>query len=436
LLDEVRMKETMIQPKQQVYWYTLLQPHSIALDKNLQADLIIVGGGMAGLMAAGQALKRGLKTVVLESQFCGAGASGKSSGFITPDSELELSDLLSDYGPKCAKELWEFVTSGCEAIRRSIQELNISCGYQEQDSLFIANSKRGARKIKQEHNARQSLNYNSDFYTREALPSIIGSTGFYAGVSYSGTFGINSYLYCQQLKQRLQQQGVQIYEHSPALTFDKHTVHTPGGSVTASKIFFCTDRFLPELGIVPKDIYHAQTFLSLSKPLTTEQIKEMFPKQSLMVWDTDLIYQYFRLTSENRLLLGGASLVYTYLKKEKQSPNLVIKKLNNYLASKFPQVKIELEYLWPGLIGVSKDFLPVAGQHQQWSHVYYAGGAAGLPWAAALGIYLVDKITTGRNELDKYFITPRHYPVSYPVQKILGKRLTFALSHGITKYLK
>ncbi len=424
-------------PKNQVYWYTLRQPQTQSLDKDISVDVAIVGGGMAGLMCAQAAREQGLSVAIIEAEFCGAGASGKSSGFITPDSELELSDLITAYGESEAKELWEFVLSGCEAIRKNILDYKFDCDYHVQDSLFIANTPKGEEKVQHEYQARKKLNYASKLYDANLVPHILGSNSYYGAVRYPGTFGITSYLYCQELKDVLVKQGVQVYERSFVKKLGDHTLWTDKHSVTAKSIVFCTDHFLADLGIVPQDIYHAQTFLSLSKPLTPEQRQQLFPVDRLMVWDTDLTYQYFRLTGEGRLLLGGASVLYTYLRHEKHSPHLIINKLQKYLQEKFPNLKIEFEYLWPGLIGVSKDFLPVAGQHQQWPHVYYIAGSAGLPWAAALGRYIAEQISTNKSSsLDRYFATPRDYPVNYSLQKVLGKPITFAISHGITKYFK
>jgi len=424
-------------PKEQVYWYSLRQPETNPLTKNIEVDVAVVGGGMAGLMCAQRAREQGFSVTIIEAAYCGAGASGKSSGFITPDSELELSDLISAYGESQAKKLWEFVTSGCEAIRKNILDNKLECDYQVQDSLFIANTRKGRDKILHEHSARQQLNYSSTLYEAKNIPDIVKSNHYHGAVRYPGTFGIVSYLYCQGLKNVLVKQGVKVYERIPVTQINGHILHCGNYQVTAKNIIVSIDHFLPALGIVPHDVYHAQTFLALSSPLTLSEQKKIFPQDNLMVWDTDLIYQYYRMTGEGRLLLGGSNVLYTYKRQKSHSPQLVIKKLHRYLQTKFPEVDIKLEYFWPGFIGVSKDFLPIAGQHPHLPYVYYIAGAAGLPWAAALGRYMADKIAdTKAGELDQYFATPRKYPINYTVQNILGKPITFALSHGITKYFK
>ena len=73
--------------------------------------------------------------------------------------------------------------------------------------------------------------------------------------------------------------------------------------------------------------------------------------------------------------------------------------------------------------------MPVAGPDKQYPNVYYVSGAAGLPWAAALGAYSAESIVNKRNDLDDVFCPDRKFALGAGVQKILGTKLTFALSN-------
>jgi gamma-glutamylputrescine oxidase len=88
--------------------------------------------------------------------------------------------------------------------------------------------------------------------------------------------------------------------------------------------------------------------------------------------------------------------------------------------------------MWPGLIGVSKDILPLAGRDQKDPSLYYVGACAGLPWAAALGRYAADALIDGRSEHDDTFSPYRSFKFGGALQTVLGNRLTFALSHVTT----
>src|SRR4029079_4960862 len=120
-------------------------------------------------------------------------------------------------------------------------------------------------------------------------------------------------------------------------------------------IIVCTDRFEPALSQSLWDkIYHVQTFLMLSTPLSDAQVKSIFPDKPFMVWATDMIYNYSRLTGDKRLMVGGSDLFYTYM-NESHNNVRVTKKLIGYAHKHFPLANLEFEYIWPGIVGISKD---------------------------------------------------------------------------------
>lgn len=406
------------------------------LQTDEQAEVVIIGGGMAGLSCAQRLREQGASVVVLEQGVCGAGATGKSSGFITPDSELGLHDLIARFGEETARKLWEFALSGVAHIGSTAAHYNVACDYAVQDSLYVANTSSKAYRIQEEFEAYEQLNIPAQFYKKDQLASVIGSRALFGALRFGGTFGINAYGYAQGLKEALKQEGVRIYEKTPATRILGHSVEAGRHTVKADYVVACADRFLPRLDIIKKDIYTALTFLGLTKPLMDQDAARIFPKDRFMVWDTDLIYQYYRFTGENRLLIGASSLLYTYFPYERPVPPRIIKKMHAYTARHFPDVRIEIEYAWPGLIGVSKDFLPLAGRRAGSPHVFYIGGAAGLPWAAALGIYIADKIVNKVSDFDDLFTAERTFPIRRGIQTLLRKPLTFALSHGKVKYFK
>lgn len=419
-----------------VYWYSLKNPKpNETLWGEIKTDIVVIGAGMTGLSCAQKIHDAGRKVVVIEKDFCGSGASGKTSGFITPDSEIELSSLLDTYGPEKARRIWEFVIYGVNSIRKNIERYNISCDYQRQDSLFIANNTSSFKHIKKEHEARTQLGYTSTLYNNTKVKKIIGSKEYEGAVRYPDTFGMNSYLYCQSMKEILQASGVRIYEQTPAKSIVGHEMVTPHGKITADHIIVCTDRFIPDLGILKKEIYHVQTFLGITKPLSLDQVRAIFPNDAMMVWDTDLVYNYFRLTGDNRLLIGGGDLLYTYAHNVTNNTARFGRRLKNYIKKKFPMVDIEMEYLWPGMLGVSKDLLPIIGPDENNDCMFYVGAATGLPWAVALGQYAADHFLYNRNEFDETFSQHRKFVIGPRLQSLLRTPTTYALSHGIAKYL-
>jgi gamma-glutamylputrescine oxidase len=418
-----------------VFWFDGKAPPLPALGGSTSADVVVVGGGMMGLMCARALLARGQRVCLVEAETCGAGASGRSSGLITPDSELELRDLLAQFGNKAGRELWEFAQGGVNAIRRAVVDDQIDCDLQVHDALFVAPDPGGGEVVRTEHAAREALAYPSTLYSRDSVPEILGSTAYFGALRFGNTFGLDGYRACVGLRQRVLDAGARIFERSPVTRILENGVETPAGSVRGAAVILCADRFLPTLGLARREMYHVQTFLGISEPLGSSDIDRIFPRGPLMVWGTDVTYKYFRVTGDQRLLIGGCTLATMYSRRELHRPEKAVRHLNRYLAEYFPDVRVEFAACWPGLIGISKDFAPVVGRHPRFSSVHFAAGAAGLPWAAALGGYLAEKVLNGRNELDAQLTVQRRFPIGPGLQAVLGTPCAFAISHGILKYL-
>ncbi|HEY7862135.1 MAG TPA: FAD-binding oxidoreductase, partial [Thermoanaerobaculia bacterium] len=94
-------------PKQAFYWQerTPVSPLS-QLSGRATCDALVIGGGITGLTAAGLLRDAGADVVLLEASLCGSGATGKSSGFITPDSELQVDQLVRRFGAEKAGRIW------------------------------------------------------------------------------------------------------------------------------------------------------------------------------------------------------------------------------------------------------------------------------------------------------------------------------------------
>ncbi len=419
-------------PQDEVFWYRD-RPAELPCKENQSVEIAIIGGGMAGLSAAQAFTKRGKKVALLEQYYCGAGASGKSSGFITPNAELSLHDFVRLYDENAAHGIWDLILQGASTIRNTILLRNMDCDYVTQNTLVVANNETDFKELIAEHNYLKKFSYPTHLFSKEEVPQKIRSENFFGGMTYEDTFGINGYHYCHSLKHHLKNEGVLIFEETPVIKIDGQKLTTPHAEIAADYIVICADRFLPNLNLLQKPVYHAQTFLMMSESLTDRQIHAIFPEDPLMVWDSDLFYKYFRLTGDNRLLLGGSSWWSIYSSNADHECAAMVHNLTQYFNSIFPESKVKFEYMWPGLVGVSKDIAPLAGRDKHNKHIYYISAAAGLPVAAGLGEYCAQNILENRTDLDDYFSPYRQFPVSNVIQSLIGKKLSFALSNYLTK---
>ena len=257
----------------QNWWFTtlLVSQHKYCppLTKDIKCDVAIVGAGFAGVSAAAQFLRKGLKVVLIDKNIVGGSSSGRSAGFLTPDSELELHQLCRRYGNEAAREIWDAPCRGIDIIVSTIKEHDIKCGLLEQDSLFLGLGKGGFEAAKSELDCRKDVGFTDQkLYDAEQLKAILGSEGYTAGIRYGGTYGINPLQCLQGFKDVLVDNGMQVFESTAMKRLEDHTIYTHGGSITADHIIIAVDKLEPHISPLSAEVFHAQTFLSVTEPLT------------------------------------------------------------------------------------------------------------------------------------------------------------------------
>ena len=416
------------QPKDQTY-SSICCTKINQCTQDMHTEVAVIGGGIAGLSAAQAFANKGKKVALFEQYYCGSGATGKSGGFITPNAELSFLDISHKKDKNAAKNIWDFINSGLGIIHKNILDNKFSCGYRNDSGLFVATCKRTLNNLMKEYEHIQKLGYSSQFFNDKELQKILLTKKYYGAMTYDNSFGINPYLYCQELKKLLQRNGVNIFEETPVLSIDDHTLKTNHATITADYIIVCVDKYLADFNIMNDEIYHAQNFVLASEQLSDEDIKKIFPEKPYMVWDSHLIYNYFRVTHDNRILLGGGDLLTFFSKEEKHNYTKAYKKLSEYFSKTFPSVSVNFTYQWPGQIGISKDIGPIAGPDKKYTHIYYIASSAGLSIAAALGNYSQEHVLEGTKDLDIYFDPYRTYFIQGLSQKILGKKASFAINN-------
>src|SRR5215470_10600419 len=132
---------------------------------------------------------------------------------------------------------------------------------------------------------------------------------------------------------------MQIYESTAMKSLEDHTARTHAGSITADHIIIAVDKLSNSISPLADEAFHAQTFLSVTEPLSDRELKILFPSgEQMQCWDSKLVYSYFRLTADNRLLLGGGSALTTFLKDAYNNPGIIRRVIDDFYEH-FPQLR-------------------------------------------------------------------------------------------------
>ncbi|MBI1216489.1 MAG: FAD-dependent oxidoreductase, partial [Alphaproteobacteria bacterium] len=232
--------------------------------------------------------------------------------------------------------------------------------------------------------------------------------------------------------------GVQIFESSEVREIKDHTVKTHLASATGDQIVFCIDKMHRDISEYADNVYHAQTFLSITAPLKENEMNALFPDGRLQCWDSDMVYSYFRPTGDDRLLLGGGTLLTTFAKEDTDSPR-VIEHVIRKFRRKFPILDaVEFIQFWPGRIDTTRDLIPTVAKDPNAPHVHYTLGCVGLPWATMCGTFVASQILNpgdpATSDLYGYFRPDRKFFLPVWTEKILGKAAVFSLCNAWAEY--
>jgi gamma-glutamylputrescine oxidase len=97
--------------------------------------------------------------VLIEKNIVGGSSSGRSAGFLTPDSELELHQLVRRYGTKAAAEIWDAPCVRHRPSRQQHPQARPPVRTDTQDSLFLGLGAGGEEAVASELECRQSVGF-------------------------------------------------------------------------------------------------------------------------------------------------------------------------------------------------------------------------------------------------------------------------------------
>ena len=201
-------------------------PEFPALTHDLKTEVLIVGGGMAGLLCAYKLSKKGVDCTLIEADRICGGVTRNTTAKLTSQHGLIYHKLLQMHGPDRARRYWEANEAALEEFRRLAK--TIDCDFQPEDNYIYSLNDLTA--LEAEKAALDSLGIPAEMVKALPLPFPVkgairfGNQAQFHPLKFAA--GITKDLY--------------IYEHTPARECAGNTVITDNGKITAEKIIIAT----------------------------------------------------------------------------------------------------------------------------------------------------------------------------------------------------
>lgn len=338
---------------------------------NKESDVVIVGGGFAGLSTAYwlTELSPGTKITIVEKSSCGSGASGRNAGFLTMGSAAFYKSLHHKWGQKKAKDILSFARQSLSLVEEHILRKNSHIGFVKSSSMTLIRNESQIDLWKSEKFNPEDFEFS--WKNSDSLPGAIQKS-FIGGFEASPEYKINPSHLISSLKRMLQERGVEIKENQSAFSISDDVLKTEIENIKASKIILALNAYLPQFHHSFKDIVVPRRAQMISV-----QLEE--PLECPSLYYDPMERAYWRKINDNTLILGGKRLLDEAGETgdfEKISP-LIQDGLELYLKEQL-RIKYKVISRWSGIMGFTEHELPFIGKMDSLKdEIYMLGGFSG-----------------------------------------------------------
>jgi gamma-glutamylputrescine oxidase len=369
---------------------------TVGLSLDLEADVTIIGAGLAGLSTAYWLSKKDptLNILVVDQGKIGHGASGRNAGFITCGSTEHFSRMTSAYGQDKAEGIWKFTEYNHNLMLEEFGacKLEQECEYRRKGSWTLAATENEIEVTKATVAALQERGVNVE-WKDDAYP---GTEGFHGGAFYADDGEIHPMKYLWHLA--LQTGGkVEVMENAEVFGIDEEEggliVRTNKKRIKTEAIVLCTNAWSEQLFPWFKDKVSPMR----GQIIVTEPVEHFLqPSYCSFVLD------YFRQLVDGRVLIGGFRNVDVEKEvgfSDEVNP-IIHDKLEGFLNEHFPTLRgARIDYRWSGVMGFSADGYPLVGSLPEDPRIFYNVGftAHGLGFTFATGEATADLILAGKD---------------------------------------
>jgi glycine/D-amino acid oxidase-like deaminating enzyme len=411
------------------------------LEGDIEVDVAIIGGGFTGLSAAHHLRQAspGLSVALLEGEVIGWGASGRNGGFNMTLFGLTLSITALRFGKAQAREAHHYMERAVDTTRELITTLGIDCDYEHPGFLRVATSEKYRTRLLHELEVAQSLGLDGiEWLDREQTQREVASP-LYLGAWWEPRCGLlNPAKLSWGWRDVVAAEGVRIFERTPVTELARQgsrlRLTTPRGSVLADSVVLATNAYSHLIPQLKRKQVPAWTHIVLTEPIDPARMAEIGWQHRQGIEDARNLVHYYRLTADNRLLMGGRDVSIRYGRDMDGDLNeATFSQLEQDVAQTFPSLAgLAVSHRWGGPVSVTVDMAPAIGCLGDRRIVYSLGCIGhGVSMTHLNGKTVADLVLGRSTELTEVFFVNRR-TIPWPPEPI--RLLTTAAIRGYMRW--
>ncbi|WP_431240456.1 NAD(P)/FAD-dependent oxidoreductase [Mycolicibacterium aichiense] len=395
------------------------RPDYPRLSGDMTCDLLVVGGGYAGLWSALHAKARnpGARVVLIEAERVGWAASGRNGGFV---------EASITHGAENGKSRWptefdrleKLGLANLDGMQADIASYGMNVDWERTGMLTVATEPHQVEWL-----AEGADDGEGRFLDQAAVRAEVASPTYQAGLWATDTCAIvHPARLVFELARACSEAGVEVFEHTAATSVQREQrgirVETSAGVLQADQVVLATNVF-PSL--LKRNRFHTipvYDYVLSTEPLSSDQLERIGWRHRQGIGDSANQFHYYRLSADNRIVWGGYDAVYHYGRRVdsmyEDRPESY-RKLAAHFFITFPQLEdVRFSHRWAGAIDTNTRFCAHWGLAGR-GRIAYVNGFTGLGvgaarFAADVCLDLLDGHPTERTELEMVNRKPLPFP--------------------------
>ena len=360
-------------------------PHFDTLEGSVTTDVLIIGGGIAGILCAYFLREKGVDYVLVEGNTICSGITENTTAKITSQHGLIYDKLLHRVGIEKAKM---YLDANQNAVKKYFELCeDIDCDFEKRTNCVYSIDDK--RKLEREVAALYKMGFPAEIIETEELPFQTAGA-----VSFENQAQFHPRKFLAKIAENLN-----IYEHTFVKELAEHTAVTEKGNIAFQKLIFATH--------FPIDNKHGMYFLKMYQHRSYVIALENAPKLRNQYVDEAKGGLSFRCYQDILLLGGGAH------RTGKRGGNW--KELRDFAAEHYPNVREK--YFWATQDCMTLDGIPYIGAYsKRMPGCFVATGFHkwGMTSSMAAAMILTDLVLEKENS---------YAPVFHPSRNMLKPQL-------------
>ncbi len=376
-------------------WSSITKSESFpSLRGNLKTDVVIVGGGLAGVLCLKELTDRGVDCVLLEAKSIGSGVTENTTAKVTLQHGIIYDKLIRTVGIERTQQYLTANKTALEKIRKMSE--TFSCDFEEKDAYIYSGT--DSKKIEDEIRAYEKLGIAAHFVSHIPLP-----------VECAGAVKVSNQAQFHPLKFLFSvAKDLKIYENSKVIEFLPRKVCCSGGTVTAEKIIIATHfPIINKHGAYPLKLYQHRSYVIAAKG--APQVNGMYLEDK----ENGFSFRNYK----DYLLIGSGDH-----RTGKNGGGYKVSE--SFCSNHFPDARIDYRFATQDCM--SLDSIPYIGKYSRHSEdIYVATGFNkwGVTSSMVAADILSDMITGVKNPCADVFS---------PTRSILHPKLFSNIFHSVT----